>query len=180
MNMLISVESIRNELYGHVHRDLVVDLCPFRLHGSEISVDERSTMSFDVYRTDDGWHVAGEGDITVTTECSRCLKTAELTIPVAFSVEIPSGVETESYEEDLPAEGIIPEMTEDHQLDVTDRVREEIILALPLKILCDPECPGLCPMCGIDLNEATCDCEEDVVDPRLAELKKLKESLTER
>lgn len=180
MKMLISVESIRHELYGHVHRDLVVDLCPFRLHGSEISVDERSTMGFDVYRVDDGWHVAGEGDITVTTECSRCLKTAKMTLPVSFSVEVPSGGATESCDENLPAEGIIPRMTKDHQLDVTDRVREEIILAIPLKILCDPECPGLCPICGIDLNEATCDCEEDVLDPRLAELQKLKESLTER
>ena len=45
------------------------------------------------------------------------------------------------------------------ELDLTEDVRAEMLLALPMNLLCDEECAGLCPICGVDLNEEECDCE---------------------
>ena len=45
-------------------------------------------------------------------------------------------------------------------LDLTDDVREDILLSLPLKFLCQEDCRGLCPHCGQNLNEGTCSCQE--------------------
>ena len=56
---------------------------------------------------------------------------------------------------------------------VDDLVEEDLILDQPSKVLCSEECRGLCPMCGKDLNEGSCDCRRETVDPRLAALQQL-------
>ena len=45
------------------------------------------------------------------------------------------------------------------ELDLSEDVRAEMLLALPMNLLCDDECAGLCPVCGADLNEEVCGCE---------------------
>ena len=56
----------------------------------------------------------------------------------------------------------------DETLDVDELVTEDILLDLPSKFLCSPDCKGLCPRCGKDLNEGDCGCRREDVDPRLA------------
>jgi uncharacterized protein len=51
--------------------------------------------------------------------------------------------------------------------------REYILLEIPISPLCRPDCKGLCPICGNNLNEDTCHHEEEAGDPRLASLKAL-------
>ncbi|RME68679.1 MAG: DUF177 domain-containing protein, partial [Nitrospirae bacterium] len=59
------------------------------------------------------------------------------------------------------------------ELDITSIVQEQILLNLPMKPLCMPECKGLCPRCGMNLNTGTCDCPRTEIDPRWSALKKL-------
>ena len=59
------------------------------------------------------------------------------------------------------------------ELDLAGLCGEEFVLALPVKALCAPDCKGLCPACGINRNEASCDCAGEA-DPRLATLRGLK------
>ena len=56
-------------------------------------------------------------------------------------------------------------------LDITEPVRESLLLAVPLQSLCREDCRGLCPVCGADRNEGDCGCDATTVDPRLAALK---------
>ncbi len=179
MTMQISVESIWNELGGHVHCDLPVDIPPFHLRGVEMVVAEGSTVAFDVYHTEEGWFLTGQGDVALTARCSRCLGEAEVVVPVSFSVEIPDTGDRRDDQKSVDEDEVIPRITRQGDLDVQERVLEEIILSIPLRILCDPDCKGLCPVCGVNLNETTCECERDPVDPRLAALQKLKETLKE-
>ena len=58
-------------------------------------------------------------------------------------------------------------------LDLTPLLREQGWLAVPMKPLCTPNCKGLCPQCGTNLNLESCACEKVHIDPRLAALKKL-------
>jgi uncharacterized protein len=51
-------------------------------------------------------------------------------------------------------------------LDLGEPIREDVVLAAPPYVVCDPECKGLCPHCGADLNETTCDCGTAEPDPR--------------
>jgi uncharacterized protein len=59
------------------------------------------------------------------------------------------------------------------QLDLSDEVRSAILLSSPMKPLCSPECKGLCPVCGADMNEESCSCDARPADPRWKGLEKL-------
>ena len=62
----------------------------------------------------------------------------------------------------------------DDQIDLGEVVREQLYLALPMKPLCREDCKGLCPVCGVNRNRETCTCQQEWVDPRMAELEKWK------
>ncbi len=64
-------------------------------------------------------------------------------------------------------------LLENYQLPLDALVEEDLILDQPSKVLCSEECRGLCPVCGQDLNVASCDCRRETVDPRLAALQQL-------
>ena len=56
-------------------------------------------------------------------------------------------------------------------IDLSRVLKDNIILGLPMKQVCKPECKGLCPKCGTDLNEKECDCKEDYINPQMEVLK---------
>ncbi|WP_106766119.1 YceD family protein [Paenibacillus faecalis] len=108
-------------------------------------------------------HLQGQLEV----KCSRCLKpvTEQLNIPfheVFQPVENPDMVQDED-------EDII--YVKGESLDLVPYVEEALVLYLPLAPVCSEDCKGLCPICGKDLNETSCDCNTEVIDPRLAALK---------
>jgi uncharacterized protein len=117
-------------------------------------------------RTPQGILIQGKLQAWTPVECVRCLKpfeqTYEVEISELFSLETANSSENNPYVVD---EGGI--------IDLTPIVREEGILAVPIQVLCSPDCKGLCAECGADLNEGPCGCEEDSIDPRLAPLRLL-------
>lgn len=59
-----------------------------------------------------------------------------------------------------------------NEIDITEDVRDALILAVPVKILCHESCKGLCPSCGINLNHDECQCTQSNIDPRWEGLNK--------
>jgi uncharacterized protein len=112
-------------------------------------------------RNSRGILVQGELETGVLTECARCL--APVSYPVTFDIE-----ELFSYP---PSTSTVYSVEETGFLDLAPLVREEAILAVPMGVLCRPDCAGLCPQCGQNLNEGTCDCQHNTIDPRLAILR---------
>jgi len=66
------------------------------------------------------------------------------------------------------------EPLERQRVELKPAIREQLLLALPMGSLCREDCKGLCASCGQALNEGACDCKPGVVDPRWAQLQKLK------
>lgn len=120
-------------------------------------------------RTTRGILVQGTFDVDFKAECSRCLDEA------AVHLEIPIE-ELFVYPPEPDSELVVPETG---LLDLAPLLREEIILTTPIGILCRPDCAGLCPNCGHNLNEGPCDCGSEDTDPRLAALNELKKKLSE-
>jgi uncharacterized protein len=58
-----------------------------------------------------------------------------------------------------------------------DVLREQVLLAIPLKVTCRPDCKGLCPQCGKNLNQEQCSCSTEIEDPRWAALKQVRSRL---
>lgn len=113
-------------------------------------------------RTKEGILVQGALDVAIEDECYRCLD------PVHRRMQIDI--------EELFAFPASREMafsvSEDAILDLAPLLREETLIADSRGVLCRPDCKGLCPNCGANLNHGPCTCEEDI-DPRLAKLKQL-------
>lgn len=62
-------------------------------------------------------------------------------------------------------------------LMLEDALKEQLLLALPVKVVCQEDCKGLCPHCGINRNAGHCECKQEVADPRWAALAEIKEKL---
>lgn len=102
-----------------------------------------------------------------TEECGRCLK--EFGQPLAIDF-------TELYaftKDSVTESGLL--VPESGKINLEPLIYEEMVLAFPMNPVCRPDCKGLCPVCGNDLNETTCHHEDEDVDPRLDKLKSLLE-----
>jgi len=105
-------------------------------------------------------------DVLLEGPCFRCLADAEL----------PLSLQLREYEATKPVdEEERTEYLEDDRLDLSAWAHDAIALALPDKILCRPDCAGLCPVCGKDLDAEPHEHEEEIVDPRWAKLSELQE-----
>ncbi|MGH9321108.1 MAG: YceD family protein [Vicinamibacteria bacterium] len=123
--------------------------------------------------------------------CVRCLEPVEMNVeedldllylPQSQNVapELAESRSSESPDDDepLPDRGLDPEelavsFYRDGRIDVSQMIVEQIVLALPMKLLCREDCRGLCPECGVNRNQTSCECEPDDTDPRWAKLKTL-------
>jgi uncharacterized protein len=119
-------------------------------------------------------YLSAECTLRLKTDCAACLNPFELEVPVAFSLTLkprPRADDAPPDELELSKEDLEECYYEGDEIDLEEILREQIILALPMYPRCSPDCKGLCPVCGVDLNQETCDCRRDEVDPRWAALK---------
>ncbi|MBI3970294.1 MAG: DUF177 domain-containing protein [Chloroflexi bacterium] len=112
----------------------------------------------------------------VEVECSRCLTEAE--VPIEFEID------AEFYPlVDIETGHYLPEPEDDlgftidasHEIDLSEAVRQHILLEVPMQTICSESCKGLCPQCGVNQNEIECVCEEETVDPQMSRLRELLE-----
>jgi len=99
-------------------------------------------------------------------ECTRCLAS----VATEFASDLTVVFVSEADGDDGHSDAYAFEPT-GAELDLSDAVREEIVLAMDSYVVCDPDCRGLCSVCGTNLNEGTCDCTEVETDPRWAALR---------
>ena len=119
-------------------------------------------------RSSRGILVQGALETSMQGQCGRCLSSAAIHIDVALE-------ELFVYPPELGVEEST--VAEDGILDVAPLLREEIFLLTPIGVLCRPDCAGLCPNCGSNLNEGACGCLPEAVDPRFVMLQALKDDL---
>ena len=108
--------------------------------------------------------ITGETDVIIAIPCDRCLEEVPTGIHLAFDKEIP--LEESEISKDAEAEEA-DYMTGFH-LDVDRLVYDEILVNLPMKVLCKDDCKGICRKCGANLNLQDCDCGNTELDPRMA------------
>ena len=120
----------------------------------------------------------------VELSCVRCLE--PFTTGVRENVELlylpqsknkaPAKADEPGSTEDdrgLDIDELFVSFYRDHQIDLGHLIVEQIVLALPMKPLCREDCPGLCPVCGANRRETTCECAPEESDPRWSALKTL-------
>ena len=135
-------------------------------------VDFRAHVSKDTQKV----RLTGRVKTTLETGCGRCLETFPIPVDAPFDLmflpETVAGQDGES-EKEVGDDDVGVSHYKDDEIDLGEVMREQFILALPMKPLCRPDCKGLCPICGANRNRQACECREEWVDPRLAVLKNL-------
>lgn len=111
--------------------------------------------------------VEGNVKLTFTFPCDRCLRDVDYTFDLSFENEVasPDCTEVDADEDDLS------DFMEGYHLNVDELVNNEILLNWPMKILCKEDCKGICKVCGKNLNDGDCGCDDFVPDPRMAAIK---------
>lgn len=117
---------------------------PEFLELTENDYEITSNVSYDlkVEKVSGGVLVTGSCEVNIAGICGRCLVPVEATV---FNDEISLFYET--YE------------SSGDEIDISEDIRCELLLEFPMNLLCDDDCPGLCPECGVDLNKEQCKCK---------------------
>ena len=149
------------------------------IHEEQVQLDDDITVvgplngHVRMRRMNQGLLVDGWVDLTIELACNRCLQEFEHPMHVTFeevfypTIDVITGLHLPPFDK----EEIFP-IDEHHLVDLTEAVRQNVLLAIPMVTLCREDCAGLCSQCGHDLNLGPCECKPEV-DTRLSVLEKL-------
>lgn len=172
----IALNSIPTSGVSRSVDDATIWTGPAEEFGMRLTVQEPLKAEVFLLPQEGGCFVRGRIQGVVSLPCDRC--TEETLFPVDQSFDsfelVPGteGDEDEAFEDD--ADACVVRMG-DHgaEINIAALLWQEFSLALPVHPLCKADCSGLCPQCGINLNDSTCACARDEGDPRLAALRGL-------
>jgi uncharacterized protein len=107
--------------------------------------------------------------------CARCIEPVEAPVSAEFDLVFrPLGADADAPERSITAPETEIGYYQEDSLLLEDVLREQVLLSLPARTLCKPDCKGLCPHCGANRNLQPCSCDEGSRDPRWESLTKLR------
>ena len=108
-------------------------------------------------------HFAGNFQVP----CARCVEPVEIPLSAEFDLIFrPAEADTDAPERSITAPETEIGYYQGDSLLLEDVLREQVLLSLPVRTLCKPDCKGLCPRCGENRNSQMCNCEVGPSDPR--------------
>ena len=142
----------------------------FRWNGNVYPVTEAGPVVLELSRT--GGRiitVSGSADLALEAPCDRCLTPVRLPFHLSLEAEIPmeeSGTEHTEELDEMP-------FVQGRMLDTDLLVCDELFVNMPMKVLCSPDCLGVCPKCGCNRNIRDCGCDLFEPDPRMSVIRDL-------
>ncbi len=165
------------DLIGDIHKTAII-----KITGSSQELDLQSenavfgdevSVACAVHRDENFTRIEAEVTVMATFECGRCLEGFSREITGSFEIvarhlkqgQSPPEETVSDDDEDIP-EDILCLPYGEMSIDITGDVRDAILLEVPYKVLCKEDCKGLCPQCGMNLNDGSCECVRQPTDSR--------------
>lgn len=163
--MLINLSEIMSVPDKLVELEAPIEMTEFRFGNEQYEFAKKSPVKLKIHNLGNR-QVGFEGFISCSLiiPCSRCLTGVE----VPFEIEVEKDIDFNKTEEERADELDETNYISGFNLDVDTLVYDEILLELPFQVLCSEDCKGLCKVCGTNLNSGTCQCDQEVLDPRMA------------
>lgn len=175
MALELDISRIRNVKGGRENFNLQTSELDFMT--ADWKLAEPLVITGEMDHTDKLIDVKGTLETVVEGRCARCLAPVKIAVSCSLAEQLLYTKDVALFSQlafgELEEKFVI---YDNDTLDITDIIREAIMAELPLKVLCRDDCRGLCPKCGINLNQGQCKCDLQEVDPRFAVLAKLIES----
>ena len=149
--------------------DFKLDSSEFDLGKQDFSIKEIA-LRCTVNKGEKNVYITSKARAKVSFVCDSCLVDFGDVLEDEFSIFYTSDKETVKYDDEQVVQLLKPGIP----IDLTYGLKENLLLTIPMKIVCSDDCKGLCLTCGINLNEAQCNCKKTAVDPRWAGLEKLR------
>jgi len=165
-----------SEIAAHLGKRIKYEMNEPPLEDIENGLKCVEPVTGEITFSNSGRHIVARGRLktAIEVECARCLGPyrVDLELPIEEAIQIAGHVPDmpeEEEEEELPEEEKEP-LFVDNILDLSELLRQDILVVVPIKPLCSEECAGLCPRCGKNLNEGPCECPPEDGDTPLAVL----------
>ena len=173
MALEINIGKVRSVKGARQVYDLETDTFDFMVPDWQLS--KPLSVSLEVVNEGRYLNLTGTVKACVEGQCSRCLDKVTETVETVITEQLLYAKDAYLY--NPLAVGELEEqfyLYSNDLFDISEIIRESILAALPMKILCRDDCRGLCLKCGQNLNRGQCQCDTTEIDPRLAILAKLK------
>lgn len=161
--MTIDVSAILKELGGRINIQGDINMPDADFLGERYHFDRPLEIEGSISNNGQSLILSAQCSGSMLTQCARCLK--DITVPVKFTVDENLAQNDGQLSEDTD---VI--LFEDTVIDIDDIIANNFLMNISGKYLCSDDCKGLCPKCGANLNEGSCGCSDDEIDPRWAAL----------
>jgi uncharacterized protein len=157
-------------------------LAPGELDFSENGIRHAKPLDWSgfIERKGSNFRLFGEVVTELELECVRCLNPVRQTVRREFDLffqQRESLIYAEHEDIELEASETQTSFVTGSELPLNEIMQEQVLLALPMKPLCRADCRGLCAVCGIHLNEETCECSLPGINPAFEVLREFKQQL---
>lgn len=122
-------------------------------------------------KTEDKYVLASRITAEAASSCDRCLAPFTAALTPSFTTHY---VFRDDHTEQFGHDEVVVLPLGTPAIDISEDVRQTVLMAVPLKLLCKESCRGLCPQCGKNLNEGPCECRPETIDSRWDALRDLK------
>lgn len=168
--MLIDLSEVLSGNQKTISRDAKMEMKEIHLSQGYFPVKETSPVSLNIERIKrKELRITGMADVRVQIPCDRCLKEVDVDFHLQIEKHVDLDTDTEKPDQELDESNFI----DGYNLDVDKLLYNEILIGWPMKILCSEDCKGICNVCGQNLNEGDCDCEDTSLDPRMSVIRDL-------
>ena len=163
--MILNLSDVLSEQHKTIEKDIAIEMESFRSKLGTYPVVEKDPLSVKVEHVKNReLLISGKGRIVLEIPCDRCLEPVKTELILDFTKDVDLNVSDGEQTEELDETNYI----DGYALDVEQLLYNEILIGLPTKILCSEDCKGICNVCGQNLNQGTCDCEDTSLDPRMS------------
>lgn len=168
--MLINLSDVLTEQHRPVEENVCLEMEKIDLRSGSYPIRRKDPIHILVTHIQGKeLEIHGKGEIAVAVPCDRCLQEVEQILTFDFTKHVDLGISGADLPEGIDESDYI----EGYHLDVDKLLFHEILIGWPTKVLCREDCKGICNVCGQNLNEGTCNCEDTGLDPRMSVVRDL-------
>jgi uncharacterized protein len=168
-SLIFNVSGLLGEVPGSV-RHITISAPPLDF-GDELTQIADLTGDLKLTRTNRGLFVRGKLHTAIAQTCARCLRDIDYPIVLDIDEEALPTIDIASGAPVAPEDDVDLRLTDHHELDLEQEVRDGILVSEPIAPLCREDCPGLCIVCGEELSSGPHDHPDEDIDPRLEALR---------
>ena len=163
--MLLNLSEVLGEQHKTIEKEIPVEMDSFQYEAFSYPVLSKEPLSLKIEHVKGReLLITGKGRLSLEIPCDRCLEPVETEVVLDFSktvdLDVPDGEQPEELDETNYIDG--------YELDAEQLLRNEVLIGWPTKILCSNDCKGICNVCGQNLNQGVCSCEDTGLDPRMS------------